>query len=243
MQNSARQQFGEAPPFKAVFQVGFGGINIRRQLLLGPQVVERIFISRHQVFGVDTEPLTKSAGKLLRILMINTVILINPCQIAVIAPERLAIGAPETTQCPTRYFLARIPLALAVMQQTAGGEGLAHTQQQVFGQFEFVGAQGIGIPLGGLHVINRNESRLTTGGQAHILLFQFLVDQRAQRIDGGPLFFGIGLCYARIFQDAEDFIVITERHFAFAGGAGDRCGRYRVRGTGQGNMPFSGQQT
>ena len=47
-----------------------------------------------------------------------------------IAPDRLAIAAPEAVQRPARQLLARIPLALAEMQQRPGREAVRQLAEQ-----------------------------------------------------------------------------------------------------------------
>ena len=47
-----------------------------------------------------------------------------------VVPDRLAVGAPEARQRPARQRLARIPLALAVVQHAARREALLQALQQ-----------------------------------------------------------------------------------------------------------------
>ena len=54
-------------------------------------------------------------------------------------PDGLAVLAPIGRQRPARQRLARIPLALAVMQQRAGGEPAREAPEQFAGQQALLG--------------------------------------------------------------------------------------------------------
>ena len=74
------------------------------------------------------------------------------------------------------------------------------------------------------------------------MLDQIGVHQGAQGLDAGPLFFGVGLGHARRLVDARDLHLVAELDLALVHAAFDRCGARRLRGAGQRNMAFTGEQ-
>ena len=86
-----------------------------------------------------------------------------------VGPARLAIGAPGNRQSPARQLFTGVPLALAKVQKPALAIPFAQAQHQFTGQAAFAGAQGVGVPFGGVTVAHGDERRLTAHGQAHIM--------------------------------------------------------------------------
>ena len=159
-----------------------------------------------------------------------------------VVPAGLAVGAPANLQRPARQLFARVPLALAEMQEAA----LAVLGQQPVHQFggkaALGGAQGVGVPLGRLAVVHGHEGGLAAHGQAHVLGFELVVDAVAQGHDGLPLGVGVGHGDARAFVDARDLHVVRELHLAFVHAPTDRGCRRRFGRAGHGDMTFTGHQ-
>ena len=91
-----------------------------------------------------------------------------------------------------------------MVQKPAGREAVAQPADQLVGQLVLPRAQGGGVPLGGVHVVDRDERRLAAHGQPHVAALQVGVDLVAQRLDLGPLLVGVRLGDARVFVDARD---------------------------------------
>ena len=75
-------------------------------------------------------------------------------------PQRHAIAAPEHTQRPARQRLARVPLALAVVEKAFRRESGLQALQQDFAQLALLGRQRRVVPFRTVHVVDRHERRL-----------------------------------------------------------------------------------
>src|SRR5262249_30026191 len=87
----------------------------------------------------------------------------------VIVPNRLAVAPPIERECPARQRLARIPFALAVMQEAAPRKAPTQTAGQGGGTDALGRAERGGVPFRRLIVVDRNEGRLATHGQADVV--------------------------------------------------------------------------
>ena len=87
-----------------------------------------------------------------------------------IAPQRRAIGPPETAQRPARQRFAGIPLAFAVVQQPTGRERILQAFEQHARAFALVNTECLGVPLRAFHVVNGHKRRLTAHRQSDIQL-------------------------------------------------------------------------
>jgi hypothetical protein len=126
-------------------------------------------------------------------------------------------------------LLARVPFALADMEQAAGGELAFQPEQEVFGQDLLGRTQGGDVPFGAVHVVDRDEGRLPTHRQTDIVGLQLGVDLMAEHLDRLPLLVRVGLGDARILMDARDAIVEVELHLARFGRTRDGCSAARRR--------------
>ena len=81
-------------------------------------------------------------------------------------------GSPSARQStrdlPAGQRLARIPLALPVVEEPARREAVEQPLGELLGPGAFVGAVGRGGPLLGLHVVGGDERRLAADGQADV---------------------------------------------------------------------------
>src|SRR5215471_17440193 len=108
-------------------------------------------------------------------------------------PDRLAVGAPETVKRPAWELLARIPFALAEMDQAVSPVALAQTMVEISGQPALVRSQRRGVPFFTVGIVDGYKRRLTAHGQSHVAGHKVSVDILAELIDGLPFFFGIRL--------------------------------------------------
>ena len=90
-------------------------------------------------------------------------------------------------------MLARIPLALAEVEEPALTIFSTQFVHQRGGKAAFRGPEGIGIPFCGIAVTHRHKRRLATHGEAHIGVCQVCIDGDAEFHHVGPLGVGIRL--------------------------------------------------
>src|ERR1039458_8680163 len=121
----------------------------------------------------------------------------------VLGPDGIAVLAPVTTIGPARQRFARIPFALAVMQERAGGETVAETLEEFFSLLLLLGTQGGEIPFESVAIGGGDESRFAAQGQANVLGAQFFVDLAAQGLDLAPLLLAVGERHPRRLIDAR----------------------------------------
>ncbi len=159
-----------------------------------------------------------------------------------VVPERLAVGAPEDRERPARQLLARVPLALAEVQEAA----LAVFGPQLVDQFGGVaalrGAERVGVPLGRVAVAGGHVGGLAAHREAHVTGLQAYIDRIAEREHFGPLLFSVGLGDARRFVDARDLHFMTELDLGLVDPAFDGRGARRRGRAGERDVAFAGQE-
>ena len=160
-----------------------------------------------------------------------------------IAPEGHAVIAPVTAESPAWEGFAGVPLALAEVEEATGGEAFAEAVDQVDGELAFVRADGGGVPLGAVRVVDGDESRLAAHGEAHVGGCEVGVDRVAESFDGGPLLFRVGLGDAGRFVDALNRHLMEELGVAGFEHAGDGRGAADVGSAGEGDVAFSSEET
>ena len=160
----------------------------------------------------------------------------------VVVPHRLAIGAPVQRNLPARQRLSRIPLTLPALDQPLGRPPRLQAGGQIGRALTLVRAVGGGRPLLGDLVVDRHERRLAADGEPDVGGGQTLVDLSAHRADLPPRLVGVGQGDARVLVHAGDGVGELQHRFARLGAATDRCCAGRVRGRGQGNVAFAGEQ-
>ncbi|EXI91377.1 MAG: hypothetical protein AW12_01345 [Candidatus Accumulibacter sp. BA-94] len=103
--------------------------------------------------------------------------------------------------------------------------------------------EGVGVPLGSIVVIDRDEGRFAAHRQANVTALQLGVDLVAQPLDRQPLPIVVGKGHSWSFPAALNPHVVFEAAFAFLCEASDRCRRRRLRRAGQRYVPLAGEQT
>ena len=159
-----------------------------------------------------------------------------------ISPQGLTVAAPQHTDLPPWQCFAGVPLALTMVEHAAGcipsGQASGHFPRR----HPFGWTISGGGPFLGLHVADGDERGLTAHGEAHITCHQYLVNVAAQRVNGRPLVLGVRQGDARIFVDTAHHIAVFQRCFARLHHAGDGSRRGWLRGTGQRDVTFAGEQ-
>ena len=232
----------EAPPIQPVVQVRLHRILARRQAPLLQQQLGRVLVRvddvvrRHREarrerlqeappFGHRVRAGVAGRGEALRI-----------------APHRHAVGAPQAGERPARQRLARIPLALPVVQHAPGGEALAEATDQRAGEPALVLAERGDGPLGAVHVVHADEGRLAALGQAHVAGLQPRVDDVAQRERLRPVGVAHRARHARVLVHAGHAVVEVELDLAGIRRAGHRRRARRIRGARERNVTLAGEQ-
>src|SRR5215510_4800833 len=158
------------------------------------------------------------------------------------APDRLAVGAPETAERPAWELLVRVPFTLAEMDQALSPVALAQTMIQIGGQPALVRSQRRSVPFFAVGVIDGYKRRLATHRQSHVPGHEVSVDILAELIDGAPFFFAIRLCNPGCLPDTRDRHFVRELHLALVNGTGNRSGGSWLRRAGEWQMALSGKQ-
>ena len=228
--------------FHLVVQTRIEGIHIHRQTAFAPQVVPavlvaglNVFIDQSELGGQRTDEIPRLFGRVL-------------CGRALVGkqrrvgPHHLAIGAPVNVQGPARQLLARIPLALAKVQKAATPVFVPQFVHEFGGKAALGGAEGIGIPFGGVAVVYGHKGGLATHRQAHVARQQFGVYGFAQLHDLGPLRFGVGLGDAGGFVNARDRHVVRKLDLAFVYATFNGRGARGLHGASQRDVAFAGKQ-
>src|SRR5215471_14274932 len=144
------------------------------------------------------------------------------------APDRLTVGAPETVERPAWELFARIPFALAEMDQTLHPVALAQTMIEIGGEPALVRSQRRGVPFFAVGIIYRYKRRLSAHRQSYVVGHEVSVDILPQLIDGLPFFFGIRLCDPGCLPDTPNCHFVRELHLAPVYGTGNRSGGSRL---------------
>ncbi len=240
---AAFEDAGDAVAFLGVLELGIGRIDIFRQRAFLDDPLRRVFVGGHDHICADAEFGRECGEECLRLLFADTVITAFAGDEIGVLPDRAAILAPVEGKGPARQAFARIPLALTVMEETAGSEFLAQLADEDIGLVALGGADGAGIPFVGFEIVDRHEGRLAAHGQANVLRGQNAVHLFAEIVERLPAFLGKRLGDARVFCNAR------HRHLEAEGGlglaeiaAGNRCRIAEMRRGGERNMAFAGQK-
>jgi hypothetical protein len=105
-----------------------------------------------------------------------------------------------------------------------------------------VRAQGSGVPLGAIHVIDRHERRLTPHRQANVIGLQLGIQAFPERGHRLPLLVAIRQRDARVFMDARDLVDESELDLALVDGANHRCRADVIRRARKRNMSLAREQ-
>ena len=159
-----------------------------------------------------------------------------------VAPDRLSVAPPIERERPARQRFARIPFALPIVQEPAGGELISQAPDQRVGERALGRADRVRVPLARFEVVDRNESRLAAHGEAHVVALEPLVDLVAQSVERRPRVLGKRLRDARMFGDPLDAHVEVKIDIGETRDARDRRGVAIMGRRGERNMAFAGQE-
>ena len=242
----ARKHRRKALALERIFELRFERVHVDRQPALPPQVVKRVLERRENVLRVERKARGEMRKELLSRDFIRAASLRFVREQRRVLPDRLAVLAPEERERPARQRLARIPLALAVMQQAFGRVALLHLRQQRSPKtpLDRLCRRRVGgrVPFRTVAVVRRDERRLAAHGEADVFASQVRIDARTERLDFSPLLFGVRFGNARRLPDPLDFHRVTEFGFAPFGKPGDRRCAAGLRRARERNVPFAREE-
>ena len=226
-----------------ILELGIFRRDVRRQIGLLHQPFGRILVSRRDIVGLDAEFRRRSRRAAPRPSRWSrrSVQCLRGDALRV-APDRLAVAPPVQRERPARQRFARIPFALPIMQEAAGGEPVAQAPDERVGERALGRADRVRVPLAQFEIVDRNEGRLAAHGEADVVAPELLVDLLAQRVERLPRHFGKRLRDARMFGDPLDAHVESEIDIGEARHARNRRGVAIVGRRGQRNVAFAGQE-
>src|SRR5215472_16729781 len=135
-------------------------VHVDRQLPLLLQMIERVLEGGIDVIGIKTEAHGDSLGEFTSVERIEAGGVSLAREQRTVQPQGNAIGTPVTGESPARQRLTRVPFALPVVQQAAGGEAVAQAVEQALGEEALLRPEGGGVPLVAIHVVDGDEGRL-----------------------------------------------------------------------------------
>src|SRR4026209_3010191 len=136
------------------------------------------------------------------------------CEQAVVVPDRPAVATPPAAQCPARERLAGIPLALAAEQHGTRSKLLLQPPDQHAGAFALLWSERRSAPFGAVHVVDRDERRLTTHREPDVGSREIPVDLFAERRNLRPLFLRVRAGHARRLMDPTHVHLVREHTHA-----------------------------
>ena len=171
-----------------IVDLGVAGIDVGGPFAFLHHPLDRILEGGNEEIAIDAEPRRHAFGEPLGEIGRGRIVLAFACDQALVAPDRQAVLAPEQGEGPARQRLARIPFALAVMQEAAGGEAVAQPPDQYVGAGALGGAERVGVPFRRLVVVDGDEGRLAAHGEADVLGLEVGIDlgRRAHRARTTP---------------------------------------------------------
>ena len=128
-----------------------------------------------------------------------------------------------------------------MVEQSARGEPVLQSAQQISGELPFADRHRRRVPFRALRIVDGDESRLSAEGQPDIAGREVAIDLLAYLQDPLPLFFGVGSGHPRALVDPGDPHLVHELGFAGVDGPGNRSRRAGFGGAGQGDVTFAGQ--
>ena len=233
---------GDAGAFLGVFQFGIFRCHVFGQVAFAQDPFRRVFIGGHHVVGCQPQLSRDAVQQGYGACRGGAQIGPFGGDQRRVGPHRFAITPPIQAEGPARQAFTGIPFALTVMQEPTGGKAVAQAADQLVGKHPFGRADSFGVPFRGFKIEGRDEGRLPPHGQAHIPRRQCGIDLLTHGIQIGPGAFRIGFGDAGVFGDAGDRHVKGEIHLGIAGHTRNRRGVAVMRGGGQRDVAFTGEQ-
>ncbi len=233
---------GDAGPLLLRADGRLEGVDLARQRGFLQQPMGRILVGVLHVVAFEPEPVRDGLHQAPRVLDPGAPRAGLLGDEVGVAPDRFAVPAPVEREGPARQALAGIPLALAVVKESAGREARAQATDEAVGEPALARAQGLGVPFGRLEVVDRNEGRLAARGQADIAGPEVGVDPLAEPVERLPGLVREGQRDARRLRHARDLHSVLEGDLARVESAADRCRGAVVRGRRERDVALAAEQ-
>ena len=239
---AALEHLGHAGPGFRIGQFGIRRIDVVGKLGFLHQPLGRVLVRGIDGVAAEPEILGDGAQQRLGVLGFGRRLLMLAGDQRRIGPHRFAVLPPVERKGPARQGFAWIPLALAVVQEASRREAVAQAADQLVGQRPLGRADGVGVPLARLEIVDRHEGRLAAHGEADVVRREFGVHLAAERIEAVPACVGERLGDARMLGDTRHLHVEVELDIGEACIAGDGRGIAIMRRRSQRHMALAGQQ-
>ena len=169
-----------------VVDLGIERVDVDGQRLFLEQPIGRVFVGGDHVICFQAQPRGDLARESLRVGVGRPAFHLAVGDQLRRSPDRLPVLAPIERERPARQTLARIPFALAEMQETARREAFMESPDQILRARLFRPADRPGVPFRGVVIVDRNEGRLAAHRQAHVLGLQISIDRFPERVERAP---------------------------------------------------------
>ena len=183
---SARKDAGDAVARFGILELGILRRHIRRQIGFLHQPLGRILVGRRDIVGLDAELGGDRAEQRLGFCAVRAGLFILRGDALRVPPDRLSVAPPVERKRPARQRLARVPFALPIVQEAAGGEAVAQAPDQLVGERALGRADRVRVPLARFEIVDRDEGRLAAHGQSHVVRDEPRVDLLAERVERLP---------------------------------------------------------
>ncbi len=209
---------------------------------LGPDVVDRVLVGVDDDVAGDAEGVGETVGEAAGIDRLTVAGDPRVGQPGAVGPQRLAVPPPADGDLPSGERFARIPLALAVLNEPAGGEPVGEALGEVLGEGTLGRTVGGGVPLGAFHVVDRHERRLPAHRQPDVAGLEPLVDCGSEGVDPLPLHVVIGQRDPGVLPDPPHRVGVFEGHLGRGGGTRHRSGGRGVGCGSERDVALGGEQ-
>ena len=238
-----REGAHDAPALDRIIELGIVRLDILGQLAFLEQPRGRVFERCLHVVSVEPKTPRDRVRKALRVLTERLIGGGLRCNEGLVLPNRLAVAPPIKAEGPPWQLFARIPFALAVMQEPFWRKAPPEPAD------EFVGTAALGrtergrVPFCRLVIVARNEGRLATNRQPHVTVRKVAVDLFTKRVEGAPCRVRERVGHARRFRNARDARVEREGDLRRLDRAADGGGGAKMRRGGERQMTFGAEET
>ena len=194
----------DAGALARIVELGIARVDVLRQAAFPQHPVGGVFERRLNEALGDAEPPGDLLGETPGVVGVERTLRGFGRDQLDVVPDRLAVAPPVECEGPARQAFARIPFALAVMQQAARRVTVAQLADQLVGKLALGRPERVGVPLRRLVIVDRHEGRLAAHGEPHILRREVGIDLLAERVERRPGLVGKRIGDARLLGDARD---------------------------------------
>lgn len=233
---------GEPLALQRIVQPVVERVEVLGELVLAQQEMGRVLEGRQDRLGIDPEPLGEAPGEPLGRGDVGAGSRPFAGDQLRPAPQGHPVGPPIEREGPARQLLARVPFALAVVEEPARGEARHQPPDEIVGAGPLGGAGRRGVPLRRVARVDADEGRLAAHGEADVAAVERGIDPLAGRQDRLPVLLGVGLGDPRLLPDPPHRHREGEPDLARVDQAADRRRGLGVGGAGERQVTFAREQ-